>query len=256
METSFWNQVVYRAGHQHTTDTAKQSSICLEIALVWTNYVCSLQGPSHRRRCPASQEHSFVRTAWFQHNSTAIESNAIVQLNSINSYLQIFTVIFKVLYHSHLEIFFPTNGSWIEASPPNWTCSRLWPVHLASSCRRLLHLTFGTVPARFVVRKRLQRWPPAEKLHLLITHNPWQFVAETMETPRRFCNFDPKVKKEDTSVLHRVTPSSTATPLKGRYGVFLPLQSHESHFNQFTVQLAKGRKRTQGLQTLSLVVKH
>lgn len=91
----------------------------------------------------------------------------------------------------------------------------IWHRHVAVSCT----WPSERYPARFVVRKRLRRWPSAEKLHLLITHNPWQFVAETMETPRRFCNFDPKVKEEDTSVLYRVTPSSTATPLKGRYGV-------------------------------------
>ena len=162
VETSFWNQVVYHAGHTHTTDAPIQSSICLEIALVWSSLhkLYSLQGPSHERKCPASQKHSFVLTTWFQHNSTAIEKRYRTIV------LQIFTVIIKVLYPSHLEIFFPLLNRCVS-----------WPIPfgIVTSSSPALDLR-NRHATRFVVRQRMRRWPSVEKLHLLITNHgsSWQ----------------------------------------------------------------------------------
>lgn len=89
----------------------------------------------------------------------------------------------------------------------------IWHRHVAVSCT----WPSERYPARFVVGKRLRRWPSAEKLHLLITHNPWQFVAETMETPATL--FAIWIQRSKGRHFCPATPSSTATPLKGRYGV-------------------------------------
>ena len=104
----------------------------------------------------------------------------------------------------------------IDASPPNWTYTRLWPIHLAlwRSSSPALDLR-NRHATRFVVRQRMRRWPSAETLHLLITNHGSSAVrGRSHGDCATLLQFWSKGQKEDTSVLRRVIPSSTARSLK------------------------------------------
>ncbi len=220
VETSFWNQVVYHAGHTHTTDAPIQSSICLEIALVWSSLhkLYSLQGPSHERKCPASQKHSFVLTAWFQHNSTAIEKGIVPSIErdvcrkpivKFNHF--IFTDIYRYSQSLSKSYIPPTwrsfSRSWIDASPDPWHRDVL------VSC------TWPSEPARHTLRCPTDAKMAIRGEIVPSHHKPRQFVAEVMETALRFCSFDPKVKRKTLPSFVEWFHHQQPGLWKGRYGV-------------------------------------